>query len=250
MQAWAHRGYEQMHEKDSRYDLSSKITSQPPPWLRICPSAPCSAQSTCGRDAAATDPHSASAPHRGRCPWPDPPEGTSPRLYACVYWCLTMSSHQRWRTSASRSERWCVLSRLCRVLGVTVFCSKRRSRSKTSWSGRSVSSTSSLSFCFRFQGLRFTRTHFETSALTCCVNPHSTRSWRSPGRGFPVPTHAGPGVPAERLSAAVGAEVLPASQRKGLAGEAPSTTTASLNSLSALSFNYVLFFLDIMLLHT
>ena len=155
----------------------------------------------------------------------------STSLYACVYWCLTMSSHQRWRTSASRSERWCVLSRLCRVLGVAVFCSKRRSRSKTSWSGRSVSSTSSLSFCFRFQGLRFTRTHFETSALTCCVNPHSTRSWRSPGRGFPVPTHAGPGVPARRLLGRGGSRSATRRPAKGLSGSSALTAAVSLNSL-------------------
>lgn len=40
-------------------------------------------------------------------------------------------------TSASCWGRRYVFSRLCRVRGFSVFCSKRCSRSKTSWSGRS-----------------------------------------------------------------------------------------------------------------
>ena len=48
------------------------------------------------------------------------------------------------------------------------------------------SNTSSLSFRFRFRGLRFTRTHFATSALTCCASPHSARAWRSLCSGSPA----------------------------------------------------------------
>ena len=90
-------------EKEERENHLFKITSQPPPRLRICPSAPCSAQSTCGRDAAAADPHSASAPRRGRCPWPV--GGTEAREHKEKESCVPMRSSARSVFASHRRAR-------------------------------------------------------------------------------------------------------------------------------------------------
>lgn len=83
----------QDYEGEPRCALSSNILATT--WdehLSLCSLA---AQSNFGQAAAAWRPASPSAPHRGMCPWPGPPEGILTFLYAFVYVCLTMiSQHQ------------------------------------------------------------------------------------------------------------------------------------------------------------
>lgn len=61
---------EQWRKGRGRITSFFRTTSRLPLGLRICPSAPWSAQSSCGQPAAAGCPRSPSAPRRGRCPWP------------------------------------------------------------------------------------------------------------------------------------------------------------------------------------
>lgn len=68
-----------------------KTASRPPAQLRTCPSAPWSAQSTCGRPAAGWGPHSPSAPRTGRHPWPAGAKPESEKKGGSMHTCASPS---------------------------------------------------------------------------------------------------------------------------------------------------------------